>query len=570
ACSVPTGYVPDNTDCDDTNATVYPNAPELCDGLDNNCDGQIDEGVMITFYADTDGDGYGDASNTVQACAAPTGYVPDNTDCDDANATVYSNAPELCDGLDNNCDGQIDEGVKTTFYADTDSDGFGDASNTVQACTAPTGYVPDNTDCDDTNANLNPNAIEVCDGIDNNCDGQIDEGVITTFYADTDGDGFGGAATNIQACSAPAGYVPNNTDCDDTNANINPNATEICDGIDNNCDGQIDEGVTTTYYADTDGDGFGDSLSSTQACSLPIGYVTNDTDCNDANATVYPGAPELCDGLDNNCDGIIPEPQVQDLIDQTVFTSFTFPTINGSNLSGNEAYYTESLGVGTVYYAGDSISFEDFTSYPITFYIYDSESSGCTSEENFMLTIILPLPCTSLNNPLQGATDVLNDTDLSWDAVLDATGYTITVGTGPGRTDIVNALDVGDVLSYNLPKNLPYRTEIYVSIVPYNNVQIAMGCAEESFTTERPQTPPQFFTPNNDGSNDNWVVPNRLNNISSITIYDRYGKLIKEVGDLQSGWDGTYKNKPLPTSDYWYLILYNDGRTLKGHFTLKR
>ncbi len=165
----------------------------------------------ITYYADSDGDGFGDAGVTIQDCSAPAGYVADNMDCDDTDNTVYPGATEICDGKDNDCNGTIDEGVTTTYYADADGDGYGDAGVTTQDCSAPAGYVADNTDCDDTDNTVYPGATEICDGKDNDCNGTIDEGVTTTYYADADGDGFGDAGVTTQDCSAPAGYVADNT-----------------------------------------------------------------------------------------------------------------------------------------------------------------------------------------------------------------------------------------------------------------------------------------------------------------------------------------------------------------------
>lgn len=129
-----------------------------------------------------------------------------------------------------------------------------------------------------------------------------------TWYADADGDTYGNSAVTTMACTAPVGYVANATDCNDANSAINPGATEICNGIDDNCNGSIDEGLTfTTYYADADVDGYGDAATSVSSCSPVAGYVTDNTDCNDAENTVYPGAIEICDGLDNDCNGDIDE-----------------------------------------------------------------------------------------------------------------------------------------------------------------------------------------------------------------------------------------------------------------------
>ena len=199
------------------------------------------------------------------------------------------------------------EGTTYEYYVDADNDGFG-AGSLVTLCTIPTsGYALIDGDCDDANANINPDADEICNGIDDDCDGDIDNDLtFTTYYTDADGDTYG-VGTGTSLCSNPgAGYATNNTDCDDGDAAIHPGATEVCNNIDDDCDEQIDNGLTfITYYTDADGDTYGVGTG-TSLCSNPgAGYATNNTDCDDGNAAIHPGATEVCNNFDDNCDAQI-------------------------------------------------------------------------------------------------------------------------------------------------------------------------------------------------------------------------------------------------------------------------
>ena len=264
-CDLPSGFVADSTDCDDTSAAYNPAALETdcADPADYNCDGS-------TGYANVDGDAYA-------ACE----------ECDDTDAAINPAATEIAgDEVDQNCDGVED------CYVDADEDGYvADSGTTVESadllCDGP-GEALDTTptgDCDDASAAYNPGALEedCTDPADYNCDG-------STGHANVDGDAYA-------ACE----------ECNDADPEINPDANEVCDGADNDCDGTIDIDAidASTWYPDADADGYTNTDEAVIACDEPIGYAAaTEHDCDDADATAYPGADDIPDdGIDQDCQG---------------------------------------------------------------------------------------------------------------------------------------------------------------------------------------------------------------------------------------------------------------------------
>ncbi len=343
-------------DCDDSTADAHADALEVCDGIDNDCDGDIDgdDGSLTggtIFFGDSDGDGYGGSQYQETTCSAPPGFVANSDDCDDLDAQSHPGASEVCDGADNDCDTDVDEGVGSTWYQDADGDGYGNGSVTETACDAASGFVGNALDCDDFSATTNPASYEVCDGADNDCDGSTDESAIngSTWYVDGDGDGYGSSASTTTACDQPSGYSANDADCDDAAASVNPGVSEICDTLDNNCDGTVDESDATdatTWYIDADGDSFGSPDTSTTACSQPTGYAADATDCDDGNASQNPATTEVCDGVDNNCDGT-PDEELSGADALCAATNCAAIYNSRTNAPTNGAYHVDPDGNGS-------------------------------------------------------------------------------------------------------------------------------------------------------------------------------------------------------------------------------
>ena len=299
-------------DCDDAAAAVHPGAEEVCDRLDNDCDAEVDEGF------DADGDGYA-------VCRG---------DCDDADDRIHPGMAERCDdGLDNDCDPDtpdLFDGDGDGATCDVDCDDHDPSLNLADA--DADGYTVCDGDCDDADGAINPGRTEACDdGVDNDCDAG------TPDVFDADGDG----ATCDEDCddadpdrnlsdldsdtfSSCAG------DCDDADPAIHPLAQEVCDGVDNNCDGSVDEdddgdgdGYSTCHGpVDCDDDDASVSPGVAEVCgdgkdndcnptTLDVFDLDGDgascvNDCDDGDPGTYPGAEERCDGNDNSCDGTVP------------------------------------------------------------------------------------------------------------------------------------------------------------------------------------------------------------------------------------------------------------------------
>jgi Putative metal-binding motif len=184
-------------------------------------------------------------------------------------------------------------GLDTSLPDSSTTDDSGD-SGTDDSVTAPDSDgdgTPDDEDCAPDDPAIHPEAAEVCDGIDQDCDGTADNGLLETLYADGDGDGYGAGAAS-ESCPA-AGLSSSGDDCDDADSAVSPGADEVCDGIDNDCSGGTDEGLTGTLYPDVDGDGWGESGGAgTVGCLDTPGMVNNDGDCDDGNPFAYPGQLE--------------------------------------------------------------------------------------------------------------------------------------------------------------------------------------------------------------------------------------------------------------------------------------
>ncbi len=316
-------------DCDDSDPRTYPGADEVADGVDNDCDGVVDE-VSDTLREDEDGDG----------------VAVEQGDCDDSDPTTYPGADEVLDGVDNDCDGFIDGTavVVGDETVDDDQDGYseveGDCDDSdplvypnavsipgtpqadcsgAQAATGDTSRDHDGDgfsvlagDCNDNNDTVHPEAPEQCNGNDDDCDGEVDEELPTgTYYYDQDGDGYGVAsATQVTCSAAPTGFAVRAGDCNDLDPEVHPGAVELCNGLDDDCDQKVDGSDAedaVTWYADADGDGYGDPEVSVRTCYAPPGYVENDLDCDDTSDATYPGAEERNDRQDNDCDGEVDE-----------------------------------------------------------------------------------------------------------------------------------------------------------------------------------------------------------------------------------------------------------------------
>ena len=324
-----TGSITVGSDCDDTDADVHPDATEVCDGIDTNCDGEW------PTYEELDGDGdlFVPCERNEEIPWRGEGTIAGGSDCDDAEPSAFPGNPETCsDDFDNDCDGLTNEADAydaPMWYRDADDDSFGSADLSVVLCDPGDGWVLTPGDCNDLRADVSPVGTEVCDDEDEDedCNGDADDSDALgqlDWYLDSDGDGWVNYDVSVQACNAPSGYLAYSSgdavDCDDSDAAVSPDQDEVCNELDDDCDGEVDEADAldvSEWYRDGDGDGYGDPAVTTITCTMPSGYTDNADDCDDAAGDVSPAGVEVCDAahaVDEDCDGVIDGSSAEDAV----------------------------------------------------------------------------------------------------------------------------------------------------------------------------------------------------------------------------------------------------------------
>ena len=252
---------------------------------------------MVPAFVDADGDGFG-GEEAGFLCAPREGFAFVDGDCDDEDPGAFPGADEVCDQIDNDCDGVVDDGFEvSTWFPDLDEDGFGNRDAGVESCAQPDPtMILEGGDCNDLDPAQNPSAIEVCNGIDDDCDSFADDEdedilpeSLSAYFLDLDGDGYGDPATELRQCEPLPDYVLNNLDCNDIAPLINPEAAETCDNVDNDCNGLADEAdpnlgedELVLLSCDLDADGFGSPTEECLACEATVGIAVDDqSDCDD-------------------------------------------------------------------------------------------------------------------------------------------------------------------------------------------------------------------------------------------------------------------------------------------------